>query len=209
MIALHSRCFYPVYGGFQASDYPPSKFIKAIKGQPVNGYANIPLLDGTKRKLTAQNPLLALAVFGQWAAAKIAELGVPAPTLVPIPSSDHTDPCDDFTAKKMCEAINHYAGGQYEIAACLTQRTAVLGSSKGGSRKFTDIRDNLHCHLNMAGKVAILIDDVATSGNHIKACATILRNDGATVDHAICAGRTAWDRPAEMWQVPVENIDWS
>lgn len=208
MIELHSRCYYPIYDGFKSSDYPPQKFIKAIKGQPINGYAHIPLRNGKTIKLEQSNAEAAVRIFGQWAAARLGELGLGEVTLMPIPSSSHTDPSADFTAKRMCEAINEFARPNFPIAPSLTQITAVTGSSKGGSRKFTDIRDNLHCHGGVAGQRLILIDDVATSGNHLKACATILRDAGATVDHAICAGRTIWERPADMWDVPVENVDW-
>lgn len=208
MIELHSRCYYPIYDGFKSGDYPPQKFIKALKGQAVNGYAHIPLIDGRRLKLNAQNAHLAVQVFGQWGAEKLDLIGVASPSLVPIPSSTHTDPCDDFTAKSMCEAINEYADGPYEILPCLYQATAVQGSSKGGSRKFVDIRDNLRMNGNVAGKTVILVDDVKTSGNHLRACATILREQGATVDYALCAGRTVWERPDDMWSVPLENVDW-
>ena len=208
MIELHARCYYPSYGGYQTNDYPPWKFVKCLKGEAVNGYANVPDVGGYQRQIDANSRHVAFNVFGKWAAQELAQMGLGNPTLVPIPSSSHVDPNADFTAKRLCAAINAVAGNAYEVLPCLRQREAVKGSSKGGSRKFVDIRDNLACHGDLAGKTVVLIDDVSTSGNHLKACATILRQEGATVGHAICAAKTIWERPADMWAVPVENIDW-
>ena len=208
MIELHSQCYYPSYTGYQNSDYPPNKFVKCLKGAAVNGYANVTDVDGASREISTANRNTAFVVFGKWAARELATLEIPKLSLVPIPSSAHVDPAADFTALRLCRAINMIAGNLYEVLPCLTQREAVQGSSKGGSRKFNDIKDNLVCHCDLQGKTIVLVDDVVTSGNHLKASATVLRGSGGKVGHAISAAKTIWDRPQNMWAVPVENIDW-
>jgi hypothetical protein len=207
-IELHALCAYPAYGDYKNSDYPPYKLIKSIKHQPFNGYANIADVTGVQRKVRPENPEAAMIVFGKWAAQVIGGLGVQRPVLVPIPSSDHVNLGDDFTAKRLVLAINRFSDPEHTIENCLTQREAVRASSKGGSRKYTDIRDNLICHSEFAGEHVVLVDDVCTSGNHLKAAADILRRSGANVSHAICAGRTVWERLPNMFQVDPENIDW-
>lgn len=208
MIELHARCYYPSYGNYQSSDFPPFWFVKALKGEQLKAYADIPTLTGGTRRMDKSSRNVAFEEFGKWAAGQVAAIGIQSPILVPVPSSSHVNVTEDFTALWLCRAINEFGKTNYAIDPCLTQREAVLASSKGGSRKFTDIRDNLHCHADMDGERIILVDDVVTSGNHLKACATILRAQGSIVDHAICAGRTAWERPAQMWAVPIENVDW-
>nr|WP_317893123.1 hypothetical protein [uncultured Sphingomonas sp.] len=208
MIELHARCYYPAYSGYQNGDFPPFKLVKALKGEAIRGFANIPNPDGSTWRLEDDTRNRAFDAFGSWAAQRLQQLGIGVPVLIPIPSSQHVDPNADFTALRMCRAITSNSNVQYPIAACLTQRHAVLGSSKGGSRKFIEIRDNLVCHAPPGQITAVLVDDVKTSGNHLKACATILRQHGVTVNHAIVAGRTVWERQADMWTVPVENADW-
>ncbi|WP_097090591.1 phosphoribosyltransferase family protein [Novosphingobium sp. Chol11] len=208
MIELYAQCYYPSYTGYQSTDYPPNKFIKCLKGAAVNGYAHVVDIDGIAREISQTHRATAFSIFGKWAAQKIASLGLHNLTLVPIPSSSHVDTRADFTALKLCRAINQAGNDAFEILPCLTQREAVQGSSKGGSRKFVDIRDNLVCHQGLHGKTVVMVDDVVTSGNHMKACATVLRNNGAAVGHGMAAARTIWERPDNMWAVPMENIDW-
>lgn len=208
MIELHAQCYYPSYSNYESSDYPPNKFVKCLKGAPVNGYTNVTDVDGFSREISGANRNTAFYVFAKWALRQLQAIGIPNISLVPIPSSSHVDPAAMFTARKLCDAINGFPGIEYEVIPCLTQKEAVQGSSKGGSRKFVDIRDNLVCHADLQGKTVALVDDVVTSGNHLKASATILRNHGAIVGHAISAARTIWERPPNMWAVPIENIDW-
>ena len=174
----------------------------------MNGYSHVTDIDGVSRKISDDHRTNAFSVFAKWAARQLASLNIPNLAIVPIPSSSHVDPNANFTARKLCAAINAVVGHAYEVIPCLTQREAVTGSSKGGSRKFTDIRDNLVCHVNLDGRNVVMIDDVVTSGNHMKACAMILRDNGAVVGYGIAAAKTIWERPASMWAVPVENIDW-
>ncbi|WP_443969591.1 hypothetical protein [Sphingobium sp. CR28] len=209
MIELHAHCYYPSYDGYQSSDFPPYKYVRCLKGEAINGYANVRDIDGVQRRIENGKRDVAMAVFAKWAAQKLATIVPQGATLVPIPSSGHVQLGADFTGLLLCQAINQIANDLYPINACLTQQEAVLAASKGGSRKFVDIRDNLVCHSNLAGRPVVLVDDNVSSGNHLKAAKKVLSDHGATnVSHAISAGRTTNERRNNMWAVPSENVDW-
>lgn len=57
------------------------------------------------------------------------------------------------------------------------------------------------------GPTVVLVDDVLTAGGHLKACAAFLRTYGATVDLAVCAGRTVYAPPAHPFEVVEEDLN--
>jgi len=59
----------------------------------------------------------------------------------------------------------------------------------------------------LAGEI-ILLDDVMTSGGHLRACWQFLDDRGHQVDHAFVIGRTLWERPEKMFSIPIENLPW-
>jgi len=207
-IELHALCGYPAYKGYNDADFQARNLVKSLKRQSFNGYSLIRGQDGVERRVDAESPDAALRIFTAWALPVLNSLGLGRCVLVPIPSSQHVERGQQFTANRLAEAINVRADGAYVVEPCLTQREAVLASSKGGSRKYVDIRENLVCHSEFRGERVVLVDDVCTSGNHLKASAEILRRAGAEVGHAICAGRTVWERPPNIFSIPVENVDW-
>src|ERR1700747_817039 len=75
---------------YNPADYPALKFVKAVKGKPFTGYADLKIL-GRWKRLTTENADDAVIWFGELAAAQIAERGIRPPlVLVPIPNSSCT-----------------------------------------------------------------------------------------------------------------------
>jgi pyrimidine operon attenuation protein/uracil phosphoribosyltransferase len=58
-----------------------------------------------------------------------------------------------------------------------------------------------------AGATFILIDDVAMSGGHLRACAAMLRKHGRPCGLAICAGRTVYEQLDNPFEVPAEAFE--
>jgi hypothetical protein len=52
----------------------------------------------------------------------------------------------------------------------------------------------------------VLVDDVVTSGGHLRACAAFLHNHGARVERAICAARSDHDPPDDPFGRRVDEL---
>jgi hypothetical protein len=77
----------------------------------------------------------------------------------------------------------------------------------GGVRDAAWLYDKLHLTAPMRGERVVLIDDVVTTGGHLRACTAKLRSDGAEVLLAICAGRADSAQVADPFAVRSEELD--
>src|SRR5260370_30462627 len=94
------------FSGVQ-SEYNAHKFIQAIKGRTVKGYAWIPV-GAVKRKLEQDNRHRAAVWFGVLAAAEILAR-VPEPrVLVPIPNSDCVVGTAESRTAKLAQEISQH-----------------------------------------------------------------------------------------------------
>jgi predicted amidophosphoribosyltransferase len=80
-------------------------------------------------------------------------------------------------------------------------------SAEGGPRDFDTLFANLRIKTDLPKGNLILVDDVATSGGHLKACAAGLRHFGGDVEHALCAAQTVNARPASIFSIPSHDLE--
>lgn len=185
---------------WRAEDYAASKLIKAVKGENINGYAWIPA-GNTTRRLDNGNASEAIG----WCADRMANtlqalLGNGSITLVPIPCSNSLKGSPiKGPPWHLARALANRLGKSTGLVNLL-QWTSYLGSARSGQ----GVRDPavLEQHLSIDGPVpqsggseVVLVDDVYTSGGHIRACVRRLRAAGAKVDVALAAGRTVDGSP--------------
>jgi len=192
---------------WRQDDYHSSKFIKAIKGEPVNGYAYVPVL-GVRRELTQQNASEATQWFGEMAAPELAELDLPRPLVfVPIPNSSSTvNSKNPPSTIKLAQAIagrlkdtNVWDGLRFKVA--------MKKSRQGGSRDPQEIYDNLTIAKPIPKADIVLIDDVRTTGAHMIAARAKLAGHGGNCLIGVCAGRSTWTQEAQPFSVVTDELE--
>lgn len=183
-----------------------SKFVKAIKGDPVRGYAEVPVpIGGSRKTLTQANCGDVFAWFGEMAAHT---LDGQRASIVPIPG------CKAISVREVEE------GSTFRLARALGARTGcpveprlwwkapMESSRRGGSRNPHYLRNNLV----LAGTAhptlpVVVVDDVVTSGGHMRAVEAVLKASGAKVIFALAAASTSSEEPAEAFRVESRSLE--
>jgi hypothetical protein len=191
---------------WRGEDYDALKFVKAIKGKPINKYAYVPV-GKAKRLLQERNADDAIGWFGEMAMAPTMDLRIPHPLiLVPIPNSS----CTNTNGKvprttRLAKALAVQLG--QEVWDRLRWKTIMTPSSQGGTRDPQELYDNLVVTKEPPKGSLVLIDDVRTTGAHLLAAAARLVEKGARVPLAVCAARTVWNQDEEPFSILDEQLE--
>jgi predicted amidophosphoribosyltransferase len=170
-------------------DYNALKFVKAIKGLPVNMYARVPVC-GVIHRLEQANADEAIGWFGELGAAYILGKNLPQPvTFAPVPNSrcaitNNEIPRTLLLAQALAERV-----GNADVWDGLRWATAMVPSSQGGTRDPQALYDNLVLTKEMPARRLVLVDDVRTTGAHFVAALAKLVERGAECSLALCAAR--------------------
>jgi hypothetical protein len=190
-------------------DYDAYKFVKAVKAQPFKYSARVPVL-GTLYYLDQNNSNDALGWFAQMATAYVREKKTPGPAvLVPLPNSRCTVgngvlPRTLAQAQALAANLRHTT-----VLDCLRWKVEKPSASGGGgTRNPQALYNNLALTAPVPqGPKLIIIDDVRTTGGHLKAARATLLGQHGTCDLAICAGRTVQNQDEEPFSRLEEEID--
>jgi hypothetical protein len=173
-------------------DHAASKFVKALKERPVNGWAHVPV--GTEYvRLDATNAPDAPDIFARQAACGVEWEQMGAVTLVPIP--DSTCAVDSGvtprTLKLAAALVARMVNGDAIVADVLRWNQPMPSAHVAGG---TRDPQQLLPRLRLAGAVppgrrVVLVDDVFTTGGHLRAAAAFLESHGRMIACALCAGR--------------------
>lgn len=127
-------------------------------------------------------------------------------TIVPVPSSNHTRPGSDFVGGRIARVIE-IRDTNFISAPFLHFGRSVPSSTTSRRRTETALRVNLRASaLIPAKRRVILLDDVMTTGAHLRATAGFLAERGIRVDDAFVVARLAVNCPENMFQVPVLDL---
>ncbi len=140
------------------------------------------------KRFTTERPEAAFTIFGEWAAGVLAQIGGTG-LLAHVPSASATALEDDPKGEKLAATIANLASG-YTAFSMLCWAEAMQKSSQGGTRNPGALYENLKVRQEIEPQNIVLIDDVVTTGNHLRSCADALRSFGHTVEHAIAAAQT-------------------
>ena len=210
-VTLHGVCHYransPTWSDkWSDDDYKALKLVKAVKGSDFNGYADF-VVDKKRYRVenTANGRNFAFAYSGWKIATLIDANGCNNTAIMPIPASAHIDPTAPFNGRTLAENVGRCIQ-QLDVRPELYFSEVMPKSAQGGGRNPQILLSKLRAQ-NLDGiKTAILLDDVYTSGAHMKAATWFLRSAGIKVEHMFVLARTAWDKPDNMFEVASEEI---
>src|SRR5690606_22580888 len=209
---LHALCHYRSKSDewtekWRSEDYNARNLIKALKRKPFNGRSGIKVGDQTFQITdSAAGQAAALQGCALALARRIQQAGYREAAMVPVPASDHVDPDKMFTGRRLAEAIEAVAPGL--VCYPILYFDQVLPSAAlGGTRNAYEIKRHLRCtDQELDEDNVILLDDVCTSGGHLRGTRLFLVDRQYEVNDAFVVGRTVWQRPESMFSVPVEKL---
>lgn len=212
---LHVHGGYPSYAEsgeqWNQADWDGFNLVKALKGQNFNGYVRLQARNGDWVTARANDRAPAFRLFGEWAALVLQELvrqeqvSAQGTLLMPVPSSSCVAFGTDEKGAALAGAIAARSPG-FQAVNGLHWREAFCKAAEGGTRDAALLQANLVVGDGPPSQI-VLIDDVATSGGHLLACARALRARGHHVEHAICAAQTVWTHPTNMWAIPSRDLE--
>jgi predicted amidophosphoribosyltransferase len=196
-------------------DYDAHDFIHAVKQKPINKYAHIPVR-GVLRRLDDSNRDRSLVWFGQMIADVAQRHGLLVPiALVPVPNSrccvDSTEtPRTVALAHALADELNRAVTGDAIVVDVLRWSERLDAAHSGaGTRDPQELFDKLRVvgDLTLADPRRLaLVDDVLTSGGHLRACAAKLLQRGYRTDAALVAGRADQTQVADPFAIRVDEI---
>jgi hypothetical protein len=210
-LVVHAYGAYASYANadipWRQDDYNVNKLVKALKGKEFKGHADIRGADGQSRRITHQNPQAALHLFSTWAATRLRDLQSRRVVLVPVPSSLCTAFGQPTTPMRMATSIQALIGRPCRVGPWLRFKQVMTKSSEGGTRNTLTLRHALVASDDVVDCEVVLVDDVKTTGAHLKACAKVLRENGASVSIALVAATTVWAPAPRPWVLDPEDIE--
>lgn len=195
---------------WRPEDFDAYKFVHALKGHQLRGYAKIPVRGSTKR-LNGTNIDSAIGWFADMATDFLTgQRALKKFMLVPIPNSSSTvrGGAKPRTVK-LADALAARIGERAKVLDCLRwKKNLGSASAEGGPRDAKTLYENLQVTEKFVeGTEIVLVDDVMTSGGHFQAATARLRGHGAVVRFAVCGGRTTKLQEKRAFSVEEEPLE--
>jgi predicted amidophosphoribosyltransferase len=190
-------------------DYDAIHLVKAVKGLDLssNSYAYVSI-SGQQVRITEANKDQAMDWFAEWAAEQAVSLSAGPKIFIPIPSSKSTpDTPANFRTAVIADKIAALCPDATAMPALRFKSPRPSSREEGGSRSADVLHGEMVLVRTLPQSDVILIDDVMTSGGHLKSAAWLVEDQGLSVTGAICCGRTAHTQLDNPFSVPPESID--
>lgn len=212
-LRVHAACYYRSKSDewtdkWEKSHFNARNIVKGVKRLPFDGFTILKTASGKSLRLdnTPNGQAIALKYAAQLVAGLIQKAGYEHASVVPIPASDHVNPGQDFTGSRLAQAIQQQ-NPNFVAEPVLYFDSILPKSAGGGGRDAHEIQQHLRATQRLATlQNIVLIDDVYTSGAHLRAAARFLRAAGKPVEDGFFVGRTVWSKPDSMFSCPVEQI---
>ena len=174
---------------WRPGDYTAMKIVKAVKGEPINGYFEL-RINGRLRTFDQDNIDQFKALLPSRLRKAILDRITGKATLIPIPHSHITRPDDpSFRMLQVAEEIARGSEGRLEVVPALVFRTKQVPSHRGGPRSPFHFERAYRLTQRVAGPV-VLLDDVVTTGGYLIGACWKLAEIGADVALACALGKS-------------------
>jgi len=187
---------------WRAIDYNANKLVKIFKGVDFKGY--IPLKDPKTNRITrisVNNKKIVYDIVIKNLANKIKSIYNEKIVLVPVPNSSAIEGSGHYNTLGIAKDISENSDGTIDTVDALRWKNNLGKAHEGGPRSPAILEPNLRLSndiLEYETKIAVLFDDVCTTGGHLIACARKLRKAGFLVDDAVCISQTTDTQHAKM-----------
>lgn len=192
---------------WRAEDHRATKMVKAIKGDPINGWFHSYV--GGQRRVYDQNNVQDFVSRIPPALAKnILRHHDGEGTIVPIPNSHVVSPTTPgFKTHDLAKEVAKASGGKLKVAPALVFHEVQKKSREGGPRHASHFEAAYKIQQRPKGPI-ILLDDVCTTGGHIVAAHWLLhREEDSPVVLACTFGRTTKQQHDEPIGLRAEDLD--
>ena len=206
-LRVFSRVYYLTAAGeggpvWRDEDWVTHKLIKCVKGDPINGYLNLPMRSGKHRRFDERTKDQLLDVVCANIARKLETLSTEPLCLVPIPNSGATVRTRRrFRTLELADRVAAGSNGRIEAIAALRWKTAHMPAHEDGPRDPALLLDNLVVTARPQ-KPVVIFDEVLTTGGHMVACYRRLVAEGITPFAGMVIGRATRTQQRMMmaWQ---------
>lgn len=196
-------------------DHDALKFVKLLKGKPFGGYGNVHVR-GQWHRFEPGDRATGLRLFAAMLGDFLKSERInPKSTfaLVPIPSTEAVVGAtfDRFPTRDIASACASelVALGVTRVAVSDILRWTTLlpkAHESGASRDPHHLLAHLAIHAPLPLGHIILVDDVLTTGGHLRAAAHLITSSGGRVWRAACPGRTYQVAPADPFAIATEPL---
>jgi hypothetical protein len=198
-------------GGWTAAQLGVLRFVQALKKQDLCGTADLCLDSGQqgRRRLSAENAGDAFDWFAEMVVPLLREeLGTTQVVLVPVPDCGCTEDVIHSRTSALATAVARLAGAVLVSDVLRWRRRMPSARSGQGPRGPVSIYQNLRLRSGWGpvSRPYVLVDDVVTTGGHLRACAAFLHNHGARVERAICAARSDPEPSDDPFQRRIDEL---
>lgn len=197
---------------WRPEDFDSYKWVQTLKGHDVNKCALVPVRGNLKR-LSNANASDALDWFGQFVADYLKKQQIEGPFyVVPVPNSDCTAAASKPRTKRLAKAICNELSDGSQVLDCLRWKKNLGSASKeGGPRDAEILYENMNILKEETNDLdedrpVLLVDDVTTSGGHLRACAAKLSTKGIKTEIVLCGGKTVYDQTRSAFHICEDKI---
>lgn len=210
---LHAVCYYRSKSDewtekWRDIDFTARNLVKAVKRKDFKGFSLVKTVAGAVFRIenTTSGQDIAVGYASQKLANLISAAGYQSVAVIPIPSSKHIKPGAEFTGSRLAQRIQQ-RNPAFVAHPVLYLAKELPPSSGGGGRDSALIESYLRTTEGINGiQKAVLLDDVYTTGDHVRAAVRFLSRYGIEIEDVFVIGRTCWEKPENMFKCPVEEI---